>query len=379
MIYKIIMKSFKCPVHKFIRIEPFALEIIDTVEFQRLRFIRQLGVCHYVYPSASHTRFEHSLGVYNLVGKLFTCLLENQPDLQIPRRDIQLIKIAGLIHDIGHVCFSHSFDNHIRQKLDVHVDEHEDRGVQLFRHMVKKYKLPFLEKEVDLICNIILGKFDSNYPKYYFEIVANSSTHLDVDKLDYLLRDSYHLGFQLGFQYDYLFHKMRIIDNQICYNKKAAYTIYSIFNARYKLHKEVYQHSAVSQIDAMICDAIIQEKETLKLNQMFGNNNFDWVKLTDDYIYVSLALSNNNILSRINKRNLYHTISKDETSKIDKKQFIVSEKTLGFVNKNVNPLCQICFFDKKNTNQLCKMKMNEITNLMPLNFTETHIQYISKN
>ena len=57
----------------------------------------------------------------------------------------------------------------------------------------------------------------------------------------------------------------------------------------------------------------------------------------------------------------------------------MSEKTLGFVNKNVNPLCQICFFDKKNINHLCKMKMDEITNLMPLNFTETHIQYISKN
>ena len=135
------MKSFKCPVHKFIRIEPLALQIIDTIEFQRLRFIRQLGVCHYIYPSASHTRFEHSLGVYNLVGKLFSCLLDNQPDLQIPKRDILLIKIAGLIHDIGHVCFSHSFDNHIRHKLDVHIDEHEDRGVKLFRHMVIKLSL----------------------------------------------------------------------------------------------------------------------------------------------------------------------------------------------------------------------------------------------
>ena len=137
------MKSFKCPVHKFIRLQPLALRIVDTMEFQRLRYIRQLGVCHYVYPSASHTRFEHSIGVYNLVDKLFKSLLENQPNLRISKRDIELIKLAGLVHDIGHVCFSHSFDNKIRHKLDVKVEEHEIRGVSLFRYIVKKYKLPF--------------------------------------------------------------------------------------------------------------------------------------------------------------------------------------------------------------------------------------------
>jgi len=373
------MKSIKCPVHKFIRVDDLALKIIDTEEFQRLRFIRQLGVCHYVYPSASHTRLEHSLGVYNLVDKLFKSLLENQPNLEISKRNIQLIKISGLIHDIGHVCFSHSFDNKIRKKLSVHVEEHEERGVALFRNMVKKYELPITNKEVDLICNIILGKIDSNYPKYFFEIVANSSTYFDVDKLDYLLRDSYHLGFQLGFQYDYLFHKMRIIENQICYDKKAAYTLYSIFNARYKLHKEVYQHRAVCQIDAMICDAIIEEKVFLKLDQMFENGSFDWIKLTDDYIYTCLKLSKNKILDRIHRRKLYHTVSETEAKEIDKKSIIISEKVLGFVGKDVNPLSHMKFFDKKKgIDKLCSIEMKEISHLMPLKFTERDVQYICK-
>ncbi len=371
------MKSIKCPVHKFIRVDELALKIIDTEEFQRLRFIRQLGVCHYVYPSASHTRLEHSLGVYNLVDKLFKSLLENQPDLEISKRDIQLIKIAGLIHDIGHVCFSHSFDNKIRKKLKVHVEEHEERGVDLFRHMVHKYKLPITEIEVNLIGNIMLGNIDPNYPKYYFEIVANSSTYFDVDKLDYLLRDSYHLGFQLGFQYDYLFHKMRIIEDQICYDKKAAYTLYSIFNSRYKLHKEVYQHKAVCQIDAMICDAIIEEKVFLQLDQMFENNSFDWIKLTDDYIYTCLKLSKNKILDRVNRRQLYHTISENEAKEIDKSSIIVSEKVMGFVSKDVNPLSRMKFYDK-GKDQLCSMKMKEISHLMPLTFTERDVQYICK-
>ena len=374
------MKSFKCPVHKFIRLQPLALRIVDTMEFQRLRYIRQLGVCHYVYPSASHTRFEHSIGVYNLVDKLFKSLLENQPNLRISKRDIELIKLAGLVHDIGHVCFSHSFDNKIRHKLDVKVEEHEIRGVSLFKHIVTKYNLPFDEKEVNLICNIILGKIDKNYPRYYFEIVANSVTYFDVDKLDYLLRDSYHLGFQLGFQYDYLFHKMRIIDNRLCYNKKASYTLYSIFNARYKLHKEVYQHKVVCQIDAMLCDAIVQEKENLKLNDMFRNNDFEWLKLTDDYVYVLLRLSNNKLLKRIDGRRLYHTLTKKEANSLsDPSQVIISKKVLGFVNENVNPLADIQFFDKSDYNKSYKIKMKEISNLMPLQFIETNIQYISKS
>jgi len=241
--------------------------------------------------------------------------------------------------------------------------------------MVKKYELPLSNKEVNLISNIILGIVDPSYPKYYFEIVANSTTYFDVDKLDYLLRDSYHLGFQLGFQYDYLFHKMRIIENQICYDKKAAYTLYSIFNARYKLHKEVYQHKVVCQIDAMICDAIIEEKVFLCLDQMFEDGSFEWIKLTDDYIYTYLKLSKNKILDRIHRRQLYHTISENEAKEIDKSSVIISEKVLGFVSKDVNPLAYMKFY-VSGKNELSSMKMKEISHLIPLTFTERDIQYI---
>ena len=115
------MKS-KCifdPIHKYIELEPLLVNFIDTPEFQRLRNIKQLGACYYVYSGAVHNRYEHSLGVSHLSGMLITQLKNNQPELNITDRQITLIKVAGLIHDLGHACFSHFFDNlFLKDKFD---------------------------------------------------------------------------------------------------------------------------------------------------------------------------------------------------------------------------------------------------------------------
>ena len=122
------------------------------------------------------------------------------------------------------------------------------------------------------------------------------------------------------------------------------------------------------------------KKENLKLNDMFRNNDFEWLKLTDDYVYVLLRLSNNKLLKRIDGRHLYHTLTKKEANSLsDPSQVIISKKVLGFVNENVNPLANIQFFDKSDYNKSYKIKMKEISNLMPLQFIETNIQYISKS
>ena len=100
-------------------------------------------------------------------------------------------------------------------------------------------------------------------------------------------------------------------------------------------------------------------------------------ELTDDYIYTCLRLSKNKILDRVNRRQLYHTISENEAKEIDKSSIIVSEKVMGFVSKDVNPLSRMKFYDK-GKDQLCSMKMKEISHLMPLTFTERDVQYICK-
>ena len=127
------------PLYGFISITSLMRQIIDTPEFQRLRDLKQLGACYYVYPSATHSRFAHSLGVSHLAGLAAQSLKAAQPELKLDERDIELFRIAGLIHDIGHGPFSHLYDEHIRNANEI---EHEVRGCQLFRHMVQKYKLP---------------------------------------------------------------------------------------------------------------------------------------------------------------------------------------------------------------------------------------------
>ena len=99
-------KEIYDPIHDFIQVTPLMKQIIDTPEFQRLRELKQLGATYFVFPSATHSRFAHSLGVSHLAGKLMETLQKNQERLQISDRDIELTCIAALVHDIGHGPFS---------------------------------------------------------------------------------------------------------------------------------------------------------------------------------------------------------------------------------------------------------------------------------
>ena len=101
------------PIHGYIELPHTCIKIIDTKYFQQLRYKKQLGAAYYVFPGASHNRFEHSIGTCYLAGKLIKQIQINQPELKISDKDVLLIMIAGLLHDIGHGLMSHLFDNHI--------------------------------------------------------------------------------------------------------------------------------------------------------------------------------------------------------------------------------------------------------------------------
>ena len=122
-------------MHGQIEVHPLLIKIIDTTQFQRLRYLKQLGTLYFVYPSATHSRFEHSIGTSYLAGLLIKHLKENQPSLRITSADDLCVRIAGLCHDLGHGPFSHMFEE-VVENLDSNYWKHEMATLKLFDKML---------------------------------------------------------------------------------------------------------------------------------------------------------------------------------------------------------------------------------------------------
>lgn len=345
------MKFIKDNLYGFVKIGHIAQTIIDTMEFQRLRFIKQLGLIHFVFPNAHHTRFEHSIGVYHLIN-IFLDELSKTTDIE--QRLKELIGIAGLIHDIGHVSFSHMFDHYIIPRIDGF--EHEERAILLFTKMNTKYNFGFSKNDLELISNIILGIVDNKYPKYVFQIVANKKNELDLDKIDYLMRDGFYLGKEVSFDYKYLFNNTRIINDEIAFDVKTSFTIFSLFNMRYELHKKFYNHKTIILLETMVTDAIMSVFEELNLKDIFTTDKWLY-ELTDDLLLKLLQFDKSRpIIEKILSRKLYKLAPKDYDGEI-----IEISKHIGLTNKKVNPILKVNFYENENNNIITNLNMNKIS------------------
>ena len=362
------MKIFKDNVYGFIPIKHItALKIIDTYEFQRLRFIKQLGFTHFVFPGAQHTRFEHSIGTYHIINIFLDFLSEKY---YIDKQLKELIAIAGLIHDIGHVSFSHMFDDcitpHLKDK-----SHHEVRTIRLFKKMNKKYDLYFSDKEIKLIENIILGKNDPKYPNFVFQIVANKKNELDLDKIDYLIRDAFYLGKPISFDYKYILAKADIIDDEICFNVKTSFSIFSLFNMRYELHKKFYNHEKVIVYQTMVKDAILSVKDKINFDKMFMSD--EWLKLNDSLLHQLLEYpESRKIIQNVLSRKLY------KLSEVKTNETITIKKRVGLTGGKKNPLVSINFFNKKEPNKIFNLDMKEISIFKMIHSYEIKEFYIIK-
>ena len=157
--------------------------------------------------------------------------------MNITDRDIILIKIAGLVHDIGHSCFSHFFDNYfLKEKSNSKFNNHEYRSQIIFEYIVEKYKLDITKEEINKIKLLIDPNENEN--NFMYQILANKNSSIDCDKFDYLLRDTYNLGLPYSLDCNRFIENTKVIDNNICFSDKLLYDIYDLLNLRFRLHKK---------------------------------------------------------------------------------------------------------------------------------------------
>lgn len=246
------MIIIKDSIYRFVQVPELCRQFIDTPQFQRLRGIKQLGLCYFVFPSATHTRFEHSIGVMHLCGELIDHLRDNCGIAISPRNKL-LVQLAGLLHDQGHLCFSHLID-----KLPDY-EAHEERSVDIFRQQNQDLGRPLSEEEEKMVLDMILGNVNErkNDPQpFLYEIVSNKSNGVECDRLDYLQRDAYYCGMS-GFQGDYLMLASYVDkDGRLALRPKADTELKLMLATRQRMFSTVYLHPKVLKVQKMFLNLL---------------------------------------------------------------------------------------------------------------------------
>ncbi len=236
---KDVVKEFYDPIHGFIGLTSTELKVVDHPLFQRLRHIRQLGNVYLVYPGADHTRFSHSLGVMHIIDKMAI-------KLRLEPGDIKNLRMAALLHDIGHYPLSHTIESLMMSSYsDAH---HEIFGGLIIKKTSLKDILKDNGYEPEYIINIFQGK-EAN-PLF----TALLHSELDADRIDYLLRDSFYTGVGYGkIDLDMIIRQMKVSDEREVYiDRKAKFAIENYMIGRYHMYQAVYIHKTVMGFDLMM-------------------------------------------------------------------------------------------------------------------------------
>ena len=382
-----------------LEIPHYCWPFIDTPEFQRLRYVSQLGPVQYVFPGANHSRFEHSLGCAHLAAKVMNHFQETQPELNITEQYRQIVILAALCHDLGHGPFSHLFDSVVKS-YDPNWT-HEYMSTVLVRHINDTYNLGIEKETIDAVCDAIQGYEREGYPPWLFTIVANKENDVDIDKFDYLSRDINKTLCISRFEYDRLIVNCRIMDNKLTWKISEIPTLERLFFNRNDMHNRVYTHRVAQSIGEMILDMLIEMSTYINFQEIISDPT-EFCKYDDRILYKceigEFGEKAKQLATDIKFRKIYkcvgelrikpgnidgETYSQQPSSKVSEdisesghahemaQYFRVCRMKFRYgINHNKHPLLGIPFW-KPGCNSIIHLTEDEISCIVPQYFAET--------
>ncbi|MGP6207135.1 HD domain-containing protein [Cuniculiplasma sp. SKW3] len=341
-------KNIQDPIWGAIELDPDLMRIVDTFEFQRLHWIRQLGMCFIVFPGAVHTRFQHSLGtmhVASLIGK------------KLEMDNLKEISTAALLHDIGHFPFSHSFENYFMRKYKL---DHEKEGIRLIKGEEGTGSIGEAMDRAGIDKKMVISILSKSAPENYVNVISGP---LDADEMDYLARDSYFSGANLSpFDFQRIINMMKTDGKKIYIEYKGVSSVESIMISRFLMYKTVYFHKTVRIVQKMVERAL-----------EMANIGKEGVKMNDFQLMEAIGneKSGKNIMERVSRRDLdkvlYRRDLKGEPEATDKIMEKIQEE---FQDISLDILPPISFRNRDRVKNsipvLHKHEFVDIMNISPL-------------
>jgi putative nucleotidyltransferase with HDIG domain len=289
------VKTIRDPIHGTITVNELELRLIDTPHFQRLRNIKQNGLCFLIYPAMNSSRFEHSLGVMYLAGLL-------ADHLELESDEKQAIRVAGLLHDIGHCAFSHTSDDVLARFNR----SHEDNSIRLI-----------LKTEI----SDILDRYGLN-PREITDLIRGNggfgkiiSSEIDIDKMDYLIRDSYYAGVAYGvIDLERIIYGMKLVNNELVIRKGSLEAVESLLISRNLMYQTVYRHHTKRIVEAMFRRALdkILDDEGIDYEKFIQMDDIDLIhRLRNSRAYPR------DMMKRIDQRKLFKIAFQEKISQIE--------------------------------------------------------------